>query len=64
VTQWVVLAGVVVTFATSVVGFVSAHRKIGEVHVLVNSQLTAVVERVSLLTATLERAGVEVPPEP
>lgn len=35
-----------------------------QVHVLVNSQLTAVVGRVAQLTETLSAAGVEIPPEP
>jgi hypothetical protein len=64
--SWLVLAGIVITFCTSVAGAVATlgnRRRIGEVHVLVNSQLTAVVDRVTLLTATLERAGVEVPPD-
>lgn len=62
--NWFVLAGVVITFATSVVGFVSTRRKVSEVHVLVNSQLHAVLERVTQLTAELERADVPVPPPP
>jgi hypothetical protein len=61
--SWIVLAGVVLTFGGSVLGYLGTRRKIAEVHVLVNSQLAAVVERVAQLTATLEQAGVAVPPE-
>jgi hypothetical protein len=64
VTQWLVLAGVVITFATSIVGFWQTRRKVAEVHVLVNSQLHDVLDRVQQLTVTLEAAGVEVPPKP
>ena len=63
-TQWLVLAGILVTFATSLVGLWQTRtnqRKIGEVHVLVNSQLHAVLDRVAQLTETLTEAGVDVP---
>ena len=63
-TQWLVLAGIVITFATSLVGLWQTRtnqRKIGEVHVLVNSQLHAVLDRVAQLTETLTEAGVDVP---
>jgi hypothetical protein len=39
-------------------------RKITEIHVLVNSQLTAVIARVAQLRGTLEDAGVDVPEAP
>lgn len=35
-----------------------------EIHVLVNSRLTAVLERVDQLTKTLEHAGIVVPIDP
>jgi hypothetical protein len=63
-TQWLVLAGILVTFATAVIGLRQTlvnQRKIGEVHVLVNSQLHAVLDRVAQLTETLTEAGVDVP---
>ena len=65
--SWLVLAGVVVTFLTSVTGFLASignRRKIAEVHVLVNSQLNTVLSRVAQLTGTLESAGIDVPPQP
>jgi hypothetical protein len=62
--SWVVLAGIVITFVTSVVGFMSTRRKVAEVHVLVNSQLHDVLDRVAQLTLTLEGAGVDVPDPP
>jgi hypothetical protein len=63
-TQWLVFAGILVTFLTSVVGFLSTRRKVAEVHVLVNSQLHDVLDRVAQLTGALEHAGVDVPPKP
>jgi hypothetical protein len=67
--SYLVLAGVLVTFLTAVLGFLATRQKIGEVehkaeeiHVLVNSQLQAVVARVSQLIDALEHAGVAVPP--
>lgn len=39
-------------------------KAIAEVHILVNAQLTAVVERVAQLTETLDAAGVSVPEAP
>ena len=65
--NWIVLAGVALTFATACVGLAGTlrnQRQITQVHVLVNSQLHAVLDRVSQLTATLEQAGVDVPPRP
>jgi hypothetical protein len=62
--SWLVLGGIIITFATSVVGFVSTRRKVQEVHVLVNSQLHDVLERVDQLKATLAAAGVDIPDKP
>jgi hypothetical protein len=67
VTRWVILAGVILTFATAVVGAWQTwlnRQKIQEVHVLVNSQLSAVVARVDQLTKKLRDAGVDVPGKP
>lgn len=61
--QWLALAGVVLTFAAVVIAFLQLRRKVAEVHVLVNSQLTAVLQRVAQLTAALENAEIEVPPQ-
>jgi hypothetical protein len=53
---------------TAVIGLVNQHKitdtrvKVQEVHVLVNSQLQAVVARVSQLIEAMEKAGVAVPP--
>lgn len=61
VTNWLALGGVVLTFLTALLGFWRLLRKVAEVHVLVNSQLKTVLDRVSQLTGTLEEAGVDVP---
>jgi hypothetical protein len=65
--SWLVLAGIVITFITSVVGLAATRgnrQKIAEVHVLVNSQLHAVLSRVDQLKETLQAAGVDVPDPP
>jgi hypothetical protein len=69
--SYLVLAGVVLTFLTALVSWLSTRGKakkiatsIGEVHVLVNAQLTAVVARVDQLVTTLKTAGVPVPEPP
>lgn len=61
--QWLALSGVILTFATVVTGFLQLRRKVAEVHVLVNSQLSTVLQRVAQLTSALEHAEIEVPPE-
>lgn len=61
--NWGVLAVAVLTFLTAVIGYLSTRKKIAEVHVLVNSQLHEVLDRVTVLTSALDKAGVEVPPE-
>jgi len=61
---WLVLAGVVLTFATSVLGSIVSLRKIQAVHVLVNSQLHDVLMRVTQLTGTLHSAGIDLPAAP
>jgi hypothetical protein len=61
-------AAVVLSFITAVIGLLNQRKikdtavKVQEVHVLVNSQLSAVVARVTQLVGTLEHAGVAVPP--
>ena len=62
--SWVDLGAAVLTFGGVVLGYWQTRRKVAEIHVLVNSQLHAVIDRVSQLTEALERADVEVPPPP
>jgi hypothetical protein len=50
--------------AVTLYRLVLTDRKVQEVHVLVNSQLSAVVARVTQLTDTLKHAEVDVPPPP
>jgi hypothetical protein len=62
-----ILAGVLVTFLTAVLGFITSvnnRKKIQEVHFLVNSQLNSVLNRVQQLTKALEDSGTEVPAAP
>ena len=61
--RWFGIIGIVLTFLTSVFNAV----RIRSVHLLVNSQLTKVLERVGLLERTLQDADIDVPsstPEP
>jgi hypothetical protein len=69
--SWGVLAVAVLTFLTSVVGYLSTRRKIAAVHVLVNSNLTKVMDRLGIeqdrtaqLRDSLKDAGVDVPEHP
>jgi hypothetical protein len=65
--SWLVLAGIVITFATAVVGALASlgnRRRINEVHVLVNSQLHTVLTRVEQLSGALRAADVDVPDPP
>jgi hypothetical protein len=45
-------------------GIIALFRKVQAVHVLVNSQLHEVLDRVEQLTGTLNAAGVDVPAAP
>jgi hypothetical protein len=69
--SWVVLAGIVLTFGGNVLGWLATRRKIREVHVLVNSNMTEVLRRLGVsqersgqLEKTLMQADVDVPPKP
>lgn len=53
----------VTSLAATLVGLVN-HRRIDEVHVLVNSRLHEVIDRADQLVAALEAAGVDVPDAP
>lgn len=62
-----VFLGIIITFVTAIVGAAASvgnRKRINEVHVLVNSQLHDVLDRVTQLTVTLEGAGVDVPDPP
>jgi hypothetical protein len=64
--EWLALGTAGLGFAGAWLAFLQSRQnkgKIAEVHVLVNSQLSAVLARAALLTLTLEEAGVEVPPD-
>lgn len=71
INQYLILAGIVVTFITAVLGYMRTRHKLADIHVLVNSQLTNVIQKLSTsierqdqLHDTLVRAGVDVPPKP
>jgi 1-aminocyclopropane-1-carboxylate deaminase/D-cysteine desulfhydrase-like pyridoxal-dependent ACC family enzyme len=58
------LVGTGLTLAGVIIGYAQTRRKVAEIHVLVNSQLHEVLDRVTQLTVTLEDAGVPVPDKP
>jgi hypothetical protein len=61
------ITGLVLAIAVSVMTLIRlfrTERKIQEVHVLVNSQLSKVLARVTQLTSTLEEADIEIPESP
>lgn len=58
------LAVTILVAATTLVKLLKTDKKVQQVHVLVNSQLSTVLARVTQLTGSLEKAGVEVPPKP
>lgn len=70
-TGYLALAGIILTFLTAVVGLIASlrnSRKIESVHVLVNSNLTAVMDKLGIETAhsatmagRLKDAGLPVP---
>jgi hypothetical protein len=68
---WLSFAGIVITFLTSVVGWLSTHRKVNAVktdvevvHGLVNEQHDILVARKDQLQSALVAADVPVPPKP
>jgi hypothetical protein len=69
--RWIDLAGIILTFLTAVIGFVVALRRIQAVHVLVNAQLKAVMDRLGIEVArtaqlkdSMKDQGADVPPRP
>lgn len=60
------VAGVVAvaTLITALLGIAGLFRKVKEIHVLVNSQLSQMMARVEQLTKAMEAAGMQVPPRP
>lgn len=65
--QILIIAGMYIAIAVLFAVFfrsVQTDRKLQEVHLLVNSQLGKVLERVMQLTQTLDDAGVAVPTDP
>lgn len=63
ITASVGLVAAVAGLAATILGLLN-RKKIQQVHVLVNSQLTQVLERVAQLSASMTEAGVTIPPPP
>jgi hypothetical protein len=69
--HWITFGTSLLGFLTAVVGFLILFKKVQQVHVLVNSNLTKVMARLGIeqerstqLHDTLASAGVEIPPRP
>jgi hypothetical protein len=67
--RWVTLTSAVLGFLTAVIGFALLFRRVQAIHVLVNSNLTKVmdklgieVDRNAMLKGKLDDAGIPVPP--
>lgn len=63
--------GVVLTFLTSLIGFIQVRKRqhkqaarLDEIHILVNSNMALVVERITVLTDVLVANGIPVPDAP
>ena len=63
-TSWLVEGGVVLTFATAVIGFAQTRRHLVQIKVLVDGRMDVLLARVTQLTDTLDKAGVAVPAVP
>lgn len=61
---YLALVAGLVTLVAAIVGYFSLRGKITEVHVLVNSRLTSVMERVTQLVKVLEEHGIDIPEDP
>ncbi len=61
IAQAVIFASVLLTFVTSVIGFLSARRKVAAVQVTVDGRMSQVVARVDQLEAALRDNDVPVP---
>jgi ABC-type spermidine/putrescine transport system permease subunit I len=61
---WITLATVVIGFATAVIEMRRNGKRLEGIHVLVNSRLTSVVNRVAQLIIVLKDHGIEVPEDP
>jgi hypothetical protein len=59
----IVLITAILSLATAILGIIN-RKKIAEVHVLVNSQLTTVMTRVAQLTKSMEDQGAVIPDGP
>jgi hypothetical protein len=58
---WVTVLGDGVVLAAALLGYASTRKRVERVHGLVNNQLDRQLDRNAVLTASLTKAGVEVP---
>lgn len=61
INEVLIVAGFFVTLVSAGIGFALTRKKIQEIHVLVNSNLATVMNRVNTLTRTLVDKGIELP---
>jgi uncharacterized membrane protein (UPF0136 family) len=64
VTSAVALIVALCGLLSTLIGLIGLFRKVQQVHVLVNAQLSTVMRRVDQLTGTLQTAGIQVPDKP
>jgi hypothetical protein len=69
--SWLVFAGIVLTFLTSVTGLISTRRKVGALQVQLDGNLSKLMDTLGIerdrsgqLGDALKDAGVAVPPKP
>jgi hypothetical protein len=67
VTDYIILVTAVLSLAAAAIGTVrSFHnsRQIQEVHLVMNSRMTAALSRIEQLGEALQKSGVTIPPDP
>jgi ABC-type spermidine/putrescine transport system permease subunit I len=61
VVTYITLATVIIGFVTALIVLHQSQVKLKEIHVLVNSRLTAVIARVAQLVTVLRIHGIDIP---
>jgi hypothetical protein len=62
--QWVTVTGNAVVLVGAILGYLSTRKRVERVHRLVNNRSDRQDGRIDQLTATLTKAGVDVPKKP
>jgi hypothetical protein len=67
VTNALIFGAAVLGFATAFLAFLQSRqnsKRIGEVHVLINSRMTDALSRIQQLTTSLQQQGIDIPDDP